>query len=74
MLGFVLCPYAGTSCTEFPFVIAPNAMPLGFSNVMVGITAAALVKALVVGAAQRGVAGAVGYGVGKVGEGISHSK
>jgi hypothetical protein len=71
-MGFV-APLAATSCTEFPFVIVPNAVPVGFSNVMVGITAAAFLRALAVGAAQRGVAGAVGYGVGKAMEGKSHA-
>ena len=69
-MAFV-APLVATSCTEFPFVIVPNAMTLGFSNVMVGITAAAFLKALAVGASQRGVAGAVGYGLGKAMEGKS---
>jgi hypothetical protein len=74
MLGFVLCPFAATSCTDFPFIIVPNAAPLGFSNVMVGVTAAAIIHQLEVGAAQRGIAGGVAAGVGKIGEGLSHAK
>jgi hypothetical protein len=70
-MGFV-GPLVAASCTEFPFVIVPNAMTVGFSNVMVGITAAAFLRALAVGAAQRGVQGAVAYGVGKAMEGKSH--
>jgi hypothetical protein len=70
-MAFV-APLVATSCTEFPFVIVPNAMTLAFSNVMVGISASAFLHALAVGAAQRGVAGAVGYGVGKAMEGKSH--
>jgi hypothetical protein len=74
MLGFVLCPFAATSCTEFPWVIIPNAATLGFSNVMVGISAAQIARAIAVGAAQRGVAGGVAAGVGKVAQGISHPR
>ncbi len=70
-MAFV-APLVAASCTEFPFVIVPNAMTVGCSNVMVGITAAQFLRALAVGAAQRGVAGAVGYGVGKAMEGKSH--
>jgi hypothetical protein len=73
LLGFV-CPLAAISCTEFPFIIAPNAMPLGFSNVMVGVSGAAILEQLTVGAAQRGVSGLVGVGVGKGAKavGLSH--
>jgi len=71
LVGFV-CPLAAISCTEFPFIIAPNAVPLGFSNVLVGVSAGAILEQLAVGAAQRGVSGAVGYGVGKAAAGITH--
>jgi hypothetical protein len=66
-MGFV-APLVAASCTEFPFVIIPNAATLGFSNVMVGITAAQFLKALAVGAAQRGIQGAVAHGVSKLTE------
>jgi hypothetical protein len=71
LMAFV-APLVAASCTDFPFVIAPNAMTVGGSNVMVGITAAAFLHQLAVGAGQRGVAGAVGYGLGKALEGQNH--
>jgi hypothetical protein len=55
-LGFV-APLMATSCTEIPIV--PNAMVLGHSNVMVGVSVAAMVRGVAVNAAQ----GAVGLGV-----------
>jgi uncharacterized Zn-binding protein involved in type VI secretion len=58
-LAFV-APLVATSCSEIPIV--PNAMTLGFSNVMVGVSFAAIARGLAVNAAQ----GAVGVGVGKV--------
>jgi hypothetical protein len=70
-MAFV-APLVAASCTEFPFVIVPNAATVGFSNVMVGISAAAFLHQLAVGAAQRGVSGAVGYGLGKAMEGKNH--
>lgn len=57
-MAFV-CPLAAASCSDIPVV--PNAVTLGFSNVMVGISVGALVKAIVVKAAQSGI----GYGLGK---------
>jgi hypothetical protein len=49
-----------TSCSDIPVV--PNAMTLGFSNVMVGVTFADMVRGLAVNAAK----GAIGLGAGKV--------
>jgi hypothetical protein len=57
-MAFV-CPLAAASCSDIP--IAPNACTIGFSNVMVGISPGALVKAMVVKAAQSGI----GYGLSK---------
>ena len=57
-MAFV-CPLAATSCSDIPVV--PNAVTVGFTNVMVGISMGALVRALAVNAAQAGV----GYGLSK---------
>ena len=57
-LGFI-CPLVATSCSDIPVV--PNAMTLGFSNVLVGVSFAALVRGIAVNAAQ----GAISHGVSK---------
>jgi hypothetical protein len=57
-LAFV-APLMGTSCSDVPIV--PNAVPIGFSNVLVGVSVAAMVRGIAVHAAQ----GAVSYGVKK---------
>jgi hypothetical protein len=57
-LAFV-APLMATSCSDIPIV--PNAMTLGFSNVMVGVSIADMVRGLAVNAAQ----GAVTLGVQK---------
>jgi hypothetical protein len=62
-LAFV-APLVATSCSDIPIV--PNAMTLGFTNVMVGVTLAQMARALAVNAAQ----GAVGMGVGKAASGL----
>jgi hypothetical protein len=49
----------GTSCSDLPIV--PNAAPIGFSNVLVGVSIADMVRAIAVNAAQ----GAVSLGVAK---------
>jgi len=59
-LAFV-APLVATSCSDIPIV--PNAMTLGFSNVMVSVSFADIARGLAVNAAQ----GAVGIGVGKIG-------
>jgi hypothetical protein len=58
-LAFV-APLMATSCSDIPIV--PNAMTLGFSNVLVGVTFADMLRGIAVHAAQ----GAVSHGVGKV--------
>jgi hypothetical protein len=52
-------PLMGTSCSDIPIV--PNAVVLGFSNVLVGVSISAMVRGLAVNAAQ----GAVQLGVQK---------
>jgi uncharacterized Zn-binding protein involved in type VI secretion len=61
-LAFV-APLMATSCSDLPFV--PNACTLGFSNVMVGVSIADMVRALAVNAAQAGIGAAVNHGAGK---------
>src|SRR5262249_35477046 len=63
-LGFV-APLVATSCSDI--AVVQNAMTLGFSNVMVGVSFAALVRGVAVSAAQAGVSAGVGYGVSKLG-------
>lgn len=59
-LAFV-APLMATSCSELPIV--PNAATIGFSNVMVGVSIADMVKGLAVNAAQGAVSAGVGAGV-----------
>lgn len=57
-LAFV-APLMATSCSDIPIV--PNGATLGFSNVMVGVTFADMLRGIAVGAAQ----GAISHGVSK---------
>ena len=59
-LAFV-APLMATSCSDLPIV--PNACTIGFSNVMVGVSVADMVRALAVNAAQGAVSLAVQKGV-----------
>jgi hypothetical protein len=68
-LGFV-APLMATSCSELQFV--PNAAVLGFSNVMVGVSIAAMVRGIAVHAAQGAVSAGVGKAVAKAQAGKSH--
>jgi uncharacterized Zn-binding protein involved in type VI secretion len=61
-LAFV-APLMATSCSDIPIV--PNAVTLGFSNVMVGVTFAAMARGIAVQAAQGAVALGVQKGVEK---------
>jgi hypothetical protein len=61
-LGFV-APLMATSCSDLPIV--PNAATVGFSNVMVGVSIAAMVRALAVNAAQGAVSAGVSAGAAK---------
>jgi hypothetical protein len=62
-LAFV-APLVATSCSDIPMV--PNAMTLGFSNVMVGVSVADIARALAVNAAQGAVSARVGKGVARL--------
>jgi hypothetical protein len=59
-MAFV-CPLAAASCSDIPVV--PNACTIGFSNVMVGISMGALIRAMAVTAAQAGIQAGLGKGV-----------
>ena len=61
-LGFV-APLMSVSCTEFIWV--PNAATIGFSNVMVGVSVADMVKGIAAHAAKAGVSKAVSAGLDK---------
>jgi hypothetical protein len=59
-LAFV-APLVGTSCSDIPIV--PNAMVLGSTNVLVGVSLADIARSLAVNAAQGAVSAGVGAGV-----------
>jgi hypothetical protein len=61
-LAFAICPLVAASCTDSPFQLVPNAMVLGFSNVRVGVSFAALLRAIAVQAAKNVVHAAVKVG------------
>lgn len=62
-LAFV-APLVATSCSDIPVV--PNAMTLGFSNVMVGVSFADLARGLAVSMAQNAVSAGVSAGVSRL--------
>jgi len=62
-LAFV-APLMATSCSDIPIV--PNAMTLGFSNVMVGVSIADMARALAVSVAQSAVSTGVAAGVSRL--------
>jgi len=62
-LAFV-APLVATSCSDIPIV--PNAMTLGFSNVMVGVSFSAILRGLAVNAAQGAVSAGVAAGVSRL--------
>ncbi len=68
-LAFV-APLVATSCSDIPIV--PNAMTLGFSNVMVGVSFADLARGIAVSAAQSAISTGVSKGVGRVRAGRNH--
>jgi hypothetical protein len=70
-LAFV-APLMATSCSDLPIV--PNAAPIGFSNVLVGVSIADMVRALAVNAVQGAVSAGVSKGVGRVSQGINHNR
>jgi hypothetical protein len=57
-----------TSCSDLPIV--PNAMPVGFSNVLVGVSISDMVRAIAVNAAQGAVSAGVSAGVDRAGKAI----
>jgi hypothetical protein len=63
-LAFCLAPLCAASCSDIPVV--PNAMCLGFSNVMVGVSISQLVRGIAVHTAQAGVSHAVSAGVSRL--------
>lgn len=63
-LAFV-APLMAASCSDLPIV--PNACTVGFSNVMVGVSIADMVRALAVNAAQGAVSAGVSAGVDRLG-------
>jgi hypothetical protein len=65
-LAFV-APLMATSCSDLPIV--PNAAPIGFSNVLVGVSISDMVRALAVNAAQGAVSAGVSAGVDRLGRG-----
>jgi hypothetical protein len=72
-LGFV-APLVATSCSDIPIV--PNAATLGFTNVMVGVSLADMVRGIAVSMAQSaistGVKAGVKAGIGKLSAGQNH--
>jgi hypothetical protein len=54
-------PLMGTSCSDLPIV--PNAVTLGFSNVMVGVSLADMARALAINAAQVALSLAIQKGM-----------
>jgi hypothetical protein len=70
-LGFV-APLMSTSCSDLPFV--PNAAVLAFSNVMVGVSLADMVRALAVNAAQGAVSAGVSSAASAIGERMQGNK
>jgi hypothetical protein len=69
-LAFSLSPLCAASCSEIPVV--PNSCTLGFSNVLVGVDVAEMVRGIAAHTAQAGIAHAVSVGVGKLSAGKSH--
>lgn len=69
-LAFV-APLMATSCSDLPIV--PNAAPIGFSNVLVGVSISDMVRALAVNAAQGAVSAGVGKAVAKAQQGRNHA-
>jgi len=65
-LAFAICPLVGTSCTNPPFQIVPNAMILGFSNVYVGVSVADIARGIAVHSARAAISHAVGKAMGKM--------
>lgn len=65
-------PLMATSCTDL--IIVPNGATIGFSNVMVGVSIADMVRALAVNAAQGAVSAGVSAGLDRALEGRQGKK
>ena len=63
-LAFV-APLMATSCSDIPVV--PNAMTLGFSNVLVGVSVADMIRGIAVNAAQGAVSAGVNAAASRAG-------
>lgn len=59
-LGFA-APLVGTSCSDIPVV--PNACVIGFSNVLVGVSIADLIKGILVSTTQAAISHAIDKGL-----------
>jgi uncharacterized Zn-binding protein involved in type VI secretion len=68
-LAFV-APLVATSCSDIPVV--PNAMTLGFSNVLVGVSFAQLARGIAVSMAQSAISTGVGRVANRAVAGRSH--
>jgi hypothetical protein len=68
-IGFC-APLMGTSCSDLQFV--PNAMPVGFSNVLVGVSIGDMVRGLAVNAGQAFVSAGVNKAVDKASSAGKH--
>lgn len=68
-LAFV-APLMAASCSDL--IIVPNAATIGFSNVMVGVSIADILRAMAVNAAQGAVSAGVGKAVARAQAGRSH--
>jgi hypothetical protein len=62
-MAFSLAPLVAASCTDSPFQIVPNGIILGFTNVRVGVSFGALLRAIAVQSAKNAVQAAVKRGV-----------
>jgi len=62
-LGFA-APLVATSCSDIPVV--PNACVVGFSNVMVGVSIAALIRAIAISTTQAAVSAGIGAGLSRL--------
>jgi hypothetical protein len=70
-LAFTSCGVAA-SCSEIPVV--PNAATLGFSNVMVGVSIADLIKGIAAHTARAGISHAVAAGFGRATRGAGKNQ
>jgi len=65
-------PLVAASCSEIPVV--PNAATMGFSNVMVGVSIAALIKGIAVHATQGAIAAGVAAGLDRATRGAANNQ